>query len=134
MQKVATRCRIGAERCPFTAKNRFRAQQINSRQNGANDDPQVGEEHSKRTPIRGRTQQRNPNSRQNAANKVARAAARATGAAALVTRGPLLIRSQPNARARSRALFDAEHSKLAALRGGTQHSDAERSKMAQKQC
>ena len=75
-----------------------------------------------------------PNLTQNAANKVARAAARATGAAALVTRGPLLIRSQPNARARSRALFDAEHSKLAALRGGTQHSDAERSKMAQKQC
>ena len=106
---------------------------INSRQNGAND-PQVGEEHSKRTPIRGRTQQRNPNLTQNAANKVARAAARATGAAALVTRAPLLIRSQPNARARSRALFDAEHSKLAALRGGTQHSDAERSKMAQKQC
>ena len=85
-------------------------------------------------PIRGRPQQFGFNSRQNAANKVARAAARATGAAAPVTRGPLLIRSQPNARARSRALFDAEHSKLAALRGGTQHSDAERSKMAQKQC
>ena len=106
---------------------------INSKQNGATE-PQIGAEDSKLAPIGGRTQQRNPNSTQNAANKVARAAARATGAAAPVTRAPLLIRSQPNARARSRALFDAEHSKLAALRGGTQHSDAERSKMAQKQC